>query len=325
MKAVAYVCSFCRGAFASQGLSCGQCGLDNTLQRMSGIKLVPERTGAPVRSSLGMFEDLSLEDEDSVDCDEPQTLAEVSSEDFVRFSSGIWSLDKVLDGGFAYGATVIVGGDKGVGKTTLTTRALMDHACLYPDSIAFLASGEEPVERFNYRLKRLGYKKKFHEEAKKRIHWSRETDVTVVLEQARKIGSRFLVFDSLRKFTHPDVATKSFLTHGPAVIDEITSYAQEENVFCLIISRLTKAGKLAGAEDVAYDVDAVLRLVRVLQGRTKTTFVKLVADKNRLGREEFEGYFRKADVGLLCVKKSTVDATKSRRPKKISGSNKNLK
>lgn len=306
-----YVCRVCSGVYLRGTLACPRCGTFNSLVSVD-LKSPPKQgTVAPVRESARTPVVRDREPEESEEI-EVVSLDEVEHADFERFESGIWVLDRVLDGGLAYGASILLSGDKGAGKTTLSTRMVMEHLLADRDRVVFLASAEEPLGRFRSRVHRLGYTEKKHVRALKRIHASRETDIVLLLDKAASVSPTLILFDSLRKFTHPDVETSSFLTHGPRVIDEIVSFTEELNCFSAIISRLTKAGKIAGAEDMGYDVDAILNLERHAPKGLKTPYVRLSCEKNRLGSEEVQGWFRKSERGLLC----------SNGPKKNSGHSK---
>ncbi len=320
MNAAARVweCGVCAGLYLRFLPSCPRCLMHNALRESDKTPAdVPKPSNViaireGIRLPGGRAEAPSARD-DGDDGDEAEVvmLSDVESEDFERFESGIWTLDKVLDGGLAYGATILLSGDKGAGKTTLSTRIVMEHAL--SGERVFLASAEEPVGRFRYRAERLGYNDRNGRKAISTIATSRETDILRLLDVAEKHKPSMILFDSLRKFTHPDVQTISFLTHGPRVIDEIVQFTEAFESCSLVISRLTKAGKLAGAEDTGYDVDTILKLQRHAPKGVKTKFVKLGCEKNRLGREECVGWFKKTERGLLC----------SNGPKKRSGHSKN--
>jgi len=190
---------------------------------------------------------------------------------------------------------------------------VMEHLLASKENTVFLASAEEPLGRFRCRVQRLGYTDAKSVRALRRLQASRETDIGLLLDKVEKVEPSMILFDSLRKFTHPDVETSSFLTHGPRVIDEIVAVTEALDCCSIIISRLTKSGKIAGAEDMGYDVDAILNLERYSIKGLKTPYVSLVSEKNRLGSEEVRGWFKKTERGLLCCNG----------PKKRSGRSKN--
>lgn len=305
-----FECERCGAKGACATLSCGRCGTFNSLRAAEFDLPVRPETIVPVRESAVQTAPSRYQSEFAEDDGEELTsLASVDPIDFERFSSGMWSLDRVLCGGLAFKSTIVITGDKGAGKTTISTRAVMEHVLADKNHRAVVASAEEPFERFRHRLVRLGFTGDKCERAIKRIMVTRETDIVSLHQKIEKIEPTLILYDSLRKFTHPDVDAPSFLVQGPAALNEIAEFAQVMDCCSLVVARVTKTGKTAGSVDLDFDADAILRLTRHAPKGRKTKFVKLSCEKNRLGAEEVIGWFRKTERGLLC----------SRGPKKRSG------
>jgi len=171
--------------------------------------------------------------------------------------------------------------------------------CLHnPNAIVFYASAEEPIPRFLARAFRLGFDTEDCKQIfRTRFVGSRETEILSLIEQIRKYKPTLIIFDSIRRFKHRDVKTNSFLTHGPEVIAEIIDIAEELKCCCVVVARLTKEGKIAGNEDMGYDIDCVLRLERYSPKKKlnpllekKSKYVTLRCDgKNRMGPKTKSG------------------------------------
>lgn len=312
-----YACRICGAAFQFEirPLACPRCGGDNAL---SLVDDVDENSAAPSKKSKAQ--------KDAV------KIGHLVIEPFEPYSSGVPSFDRVV-GGLSKGFSIFICGDKGVGKSTLITTIAAKH-CLKVNKKGrvsvdetkrvFLASAEEPLQRFLARCERLGFlvtdakgvvqettaTKHFVEIFKTRFVGSRESDIVRLHQQIRKHKPTLIIYDSIRKFTHPNVKKHSFLIHGPEVVGEIVYITEELKCCAIMIARLTKDGKMAGAEDMGYDADAVCLLSRHKPKKTTKTakvkgvanrYVKLSCSKNRMGSDTRIGWFRMTGRGMISV------------------------
>jgi len=307
-----YECSTCcvRIECRAHPLSCARCYTSGSLRvvdpREPKLKLVlakqPDTSKTPL-APVG-------EDDDDIDAlvfedRELTMLSDVEPDEFEVVPSNMWSLDRTLDGGLVIGGVFIFAGEKGVGKTTISTQIVMRHVLEYKDARVFLASGEEGLGRFKQRALRLGYTQKQLDQASKRIGGCRLKNIESVHAEAQKLKPTMIVYDSMpKKFLHPAVTARKTELHAPMVMEEMVDFCSAFGVIGIVVARMTQDGHIAGGEDWIYDVDgAVLRLNRVFT-RTKpprkTRYVSVKCDKNRFGSEEYEGYFLKTERGLLC-------------------------
>jgi predicted ATP-dependent serine protease len=303
-----YSCSVCGGAFfyESRPLGCTRCGSENSLVKITSIDedLVPTKKKSVAQKGTVILGNLTIEP-------------------FEPFPSGIKSFDRVV-GGLSKSFAIFIAGDKGVGKSTLVTDISMLHCLADKDRSVFYASAEEPLDRFVPRAFRLGYgcgrcaegkwcgdkKHKASVEAlKTRFRGSRETNIIALHNMIRKHRPSLVIYDSIRKFRHPDIKVHSHLIHGPEVVGEIIDLAEEIKCCVIAIIRLTKDGKLSGSEDMGYDFDAIVTLERHKpkgeKKPSKRRYVKLTCQKNRMGPEGKVGWFRMTNEGMLSVGKPT--------------------
>ncbi len=339
--ASAYVCRACKGGFVlpARPCACPRCGVSNAVveapvQRAAGrmpvetaevrVRPVIEQVdGKP--QTVGFVKEAKIDQSDTADKvvfkdraeeidelvmenRELTMLSDVEPEEFDRFPSHIKAVDRVLDGGLVAGGVVMLAGEKGVGKTTLSTQIVMEHILRYKDAMAFLASGEESLGRFLSRAVRLGYTPKQIKIAAKRIGGCRLKNIEAVHDQAKKISPTILVYDSMpRKFLSPSVKGSKAEMHAVAVMEEIVDFSSAYGVCAIVIGRLTQEGKVSGGEDYLYDLDgAVIRLNRIFtptKPPKKTRFISLTSDKNRFGAEDVVGYMIKGDTGLKSAGK----------------------
>ena len=258
---------------------------------------------AATPAQVATIDDRAVEiDELIFDERELTMLESVEDEEFDRFSSHIRAFDRVTDGGLVVGGVVLLAGEKGSGKTTLSTHIVMEH-CLKMEGRAFLCSGEEPLGRFLPRAKRLGYTDKQIKIASKRIGGSRLRNIESVLTEAEKINPTLLIVDSMPTiYKSPSHRSNKPEIQAPIVMNEICEFASAFGCAVVVIGRLTQGGKVAGGEEWLYDTDGcIVRLCRIFKPTkppTKTNRIMLSCDKNRFGAEDVQGFMIKSSIGL---------------------------
>jgi DNA repair protein RadA/Sms len=218
---------------------------------------------------------------------EPVALNEVDQADGNRMETGILELDRVLGGGFMSGSFVLLGGDPGIGKSTLTLqigRTGKGIKMLY-------VSGEESPSQIRQRANRMGMS-----DSDMLIY--PETDINRILEQARKIKPDLLVIDSIQTVYRPE---QSGMPGNLSQIREcalmLMQFAKQEGVTTLAIGHMTKEGDLAGPKVLEHMVDAVLQF----EGDANYAYRLLRAVKNRFGASNEIGVFEMTDTGLIDV------------------------
>lgn len=216
----------------------------------------------------------------------PLSEIELSREE--RYSTGIGELDRVLGGGVMPGSLVLIGGDPGIGKSTLLLQVANS---LSVAGKVLYVSGEESVKQIGIRAKRLGI-------AGEQLFLACETDLNTVEEQILKISPRVAVIDSIQTMMHPDI------TSAPGSVSQVREctarlmrYAKEYGISIFIVGHVTKEGTLAGPRVLEHMVDTVL----YFEGEHHQNYRILRTVKNRYGSTNELGIFEMTSVGLKEV------------------------
>ena len=218
-----------------------------------------------------------------------RTVTEVTQDDEVRAVSGIGELDRVLGGGLVAGSVILLGGDPGIGKSTLLLQAA---DALSRDRPVLYASGEESVRQVALRARRLGLESDT-------LRLVAETRVESIVEQAAAAGASVLVIDSIQTM-HTELSESS---PGSAVqvresSARLVRFAKETATTVLIIGHVTKEGLIAGPRILEHMVDTVL----YFESEPGSRFRVVRAVKNRFGAANEIGVFAMADEGLKEVR-----------------------
>jgi DNA repair protein RadA/Sms len=216
-------------------------------------------------------------------------VTQVTDETGVRATTGIGELDRVLGGGLVAGSVILLGGDPGIGKSTLLLQAA---DALSRDQPVLYASGEESVRQVALRARRLGL-----ESATLRL--AAETRVEGVIDEARAVGARVLVIDSIQTM-HTELSESS---PGSAVqvresAARLVRFAKDSGTAVLIIGHVTKEGQIAGPRILEHVVDTVL----YFESDPGSRFRVVRAVKNRFGAANEIGVFAMVDEGLKEVR-----------------------
>ena len=220
---------------------------------------------------------------------EPVRLDDLSSEALPRYRTGLAEFDYVLGGGIVPGSLVLVGGEPGIGKSTLLLQVA---ARLEAAGVPTLyASGEESPEQVRLRADRI-------EEPAGRVHVLAETVLERVIDQAVRIGARVVVVDSIQ------TAYTADLEGAPGNVGQVREcaarlmrFAKESGPAVLLVGHVTKGGGIAGPKTLEHIVDTVL----YFEGEGSLDHRILRATKNRFGGVDEIGVFEMTSAGLLPV------------------------
>ena len=268
---VSYVCGSC-GARTSQWQGqCPSCEAWNTLELAASS--APPITG---RKAAG-------------GSPSSQTVMQVTDDNELRAASGIGELDRVLGGGLVAGSVVLLGGDPGIGKSTLLLQAA---DALSRSQPVLYASGEESVRQVALRARRLGLESGT-------LRLVAETRVESVIEEAQSVRARVLVADSIQTM-HTELSESS---PGSAVqvresAARLVRFAKHSGTAVLIIGHVTKEGQIAGPRILEHMVDTVL----YFESDPGSRFRVVRAVKNRFGAANEIGVFAMVDHGLKEVR-----------------------
>jgi DNA repair protein RadA/Sms len=215
----------------------------------------------------------------------PRPLAEIEAQAAPRFALGIGELDRVLGGGLVPGSLVLVGGDPGIGKSTLLLQAA---AAAAAGRRVLYVSGEESPDQVRLRAGRLGT-------LPPNLLLFCETDLETVLEAAAEVRPAVLVVDSIQTLARAD------REGGPGTVTQVRecalalmAFAKETGAAVFLVGHVTKDGAVAGPRVLEHIVDAVL----YLEGERYQHYRVLRAAKNRFGSTHELGVFEMGERGL---------------------------
>jgi len=216
-----------------------------------------------------------------------QNLSEIKSQNKNRLSTGLSELDRTLGGGLVDGSVVLIGGDPGIGKSTLILQAL---AAINASSTTLYVSGEESAEQVSERAIRLGIKED--------ILFIGETHLEKIIKISKDLRPKVIVIDSIQTMvTDLSNSAPGSVTQVRDCAAQLTQYAKQTNTILLMIGHVTKGGALAGPRILEHMVDAVLYFEGDAGGRYRI----IRAVKNRFGAVNEISVFAMGEKGLQQV------------------------
>jgi DNA repair protein RadA/Sms len=219
----------------------------------------------------------------------PQELSQVETSDVPRFHVGFTEVNRVLGGGLVPGSLVLVGGEPGIGKSTLLLQASAMMA-ENNKTVAYI-SGEESVSQVKLRSERLGI-------GGKGIYFLSEPDLVAVLECLEEISPSVAIIDSIQTMYLDDIAgTPGSISQVRECTWRLERWAKQKNVPLLITGHVTKEGAIAGPGTLEHIVDVVL----YFEGEPFSSYRVLRSEKNRFGSTNEVGIFEMSDRGLIEV------------------------
>lgn len=237
----------------------------------------------------------------------PRLLLDVEGSEEMRRLTRISELDRILGGGIVAGSVILVGGEPGIGKSTLLLQVANNLAA--SSGAVLYVSGEESIRQTKLRSTRLG-------EIPKNFYIVSETDVNLIAEYIKKLSPVMVVIDSIQVMYNPN------LTSGSGSVSQVrecaaylTSLAKASNIPIFLIGHVTKEGFLAGPRVLEHMVDTVL----YFEGQRQTSFRILRAVKNRFGSTNEIGVFQMTAQGLAEVSNPSQFLL-SERPSEAAGS-----
>jgi DNA repair protein RadA/Sms len=264
-----FVCQECGGVSTKWAGKCAQCNAWNTLQEST------------VASGSQRFEPLAARSE-------IVKLNAIEASEAPRFSSGNEEFDRVLGGGLVPGAVTLLGGDPGIGKSTLLLQTLM----ILSDSIPVLyVTGEESAAQVALRGRRLGAENSG-------MPVLAEIQLERILEAITSSQAQVVVIDSIQTVYSDQLSSApGSVAQVRECAAQLTRAAKRRNCAMLVVGHVTKDGQLAGPRVLEHIVDTVL----YFEGDTHSSFRLVRAFKNRFGAVNELGVFAMTDKGLRGV------------------------
>jgi len=272
---ILYNCNDCGAEAPKWAGQCSDCGAWNTLVEITSLPTASSRT-TRYAGFAGEAKGRKV-----------QRLDAVSSDDAGRFKTGSGEFDRVLGGGVVQGSVILLGGDPGIGKSTLLLQILTqlgEHNPLY-------ITCEESLQQVSARATRLGLKTDV-------LGLLVETRVEDILNTAQKEKPRVMVIDSIQTIYTDDLQSAP---GGVAQVREsaalLVRYAKQTQTTIFLVGHVTKEGTLAGPRVLEHMVDTVL----YFEGDSGSRFRLIRAIKNRYGAVNELGVFAMTDKGLRDV------------------------
>ncbi len=267
-----YRCNECAALHPKWSGQCGDCNAWNSL-----VEEIKEGTGEKASSRFaGYAGEISIE-----------TLATIIPENAPRIASGISELDRVLGGGIVPGSVTLIGGDPGIGKSTLLLQVvaqLDSKHCLY-------VSGEESSTQISLRAQRLKLDCPD-------LRLLMETCTEKIISLALQNAPRYMIIDSIQTlYTENSSSAPGSVTQVRESTAQLVRMAKQRNISLFIVGHVTKEGTLAGPRVLEHMVDTVL----YFEGDQNSRYRVLRAVKNRFGAVNELGVFAMGDNGLKAV------------------------
>ena len=235
----------------------------------------------------------------------PTLLGDIETGDEARFLSGIGELDRVLGGGAVHGSFVLVGGEPGIGKSTLLLQMCQE---MCRNARVLYVSGEESLRQIKLRAARLHI-------SSPELYILSETDMDQIINETELMAPDILIVDSIQTVYKRDLtAAPGGTTQIKECAMSLMQYAKNKNVTIFIVGHVNKEGTLAGPKILEHMVDCVL----YFEGESAGPFRCLRAAKNRFGSTNEIGVFEMEEKGLSEVLNPS-EMLISGRPKEASG------
>ncbi len=220
---------------------------------------------------------------------QPKSLSEIQISEDERIKTNIGELDRILGGGIVNGSVVLVGGEPGIGKSTLLLQTSRNLAA-QNDKILYI-SGEESVKQTKLRANRLGCNSQ-------NLYLVNETNLDLIIEYIKKISPRVVIIDSIQVLYRPVISSiPGSVSQVRECAAELTLLAKGSGISLFLVGHITKDGSIAGPKILEHIVDCVL----YFEGERSTSFRLLRAVKNRFGSTNEVGVFQMTQEGLQEV------------------------
>ena len=215
-------------------------------------------------------------------------LNEVEKKTNTRFSTGIKELDRVLGGGMVEGSLILLGGEPGIGKSTLILQICnsinLDGSVLY-------ISGEESAEQVKLRADRLNIKNE-------NLLFLSQTDIELIKNEIEEVNPKLVIIDSIQTMYSEEISSApGSVSQVREITSQIMRMCKQNGITTIIIGHVTKDGNIAGPRVLEHMVDTVL----YLEGERYFSYRILRGVKNRFGSTNEIGMFQMQDNGMIEI------------------------
>lgn len=251
---------------------CPACGAWNTMVEEKAATGAARKTGAGVAVRSG---------------NAPVKLSDVASDSQERISLNLPEVDRLLGGGLVKGSLVLLGGEPGIGKSTLSLQIPL----LNPNLSVLYVTGEESVNQVKMRASRIGGDHS-------NCYIYSETQIEEVISQARRLSPQLLVVDSVQTmFAQALEGSPGSVSQVRECASQLLRYAKETGTPVILIGHITKEGSIAGPKVLEHIVDVVLQF----EGENRGSYRMLRGIKNRFGSTAELAVFEMTGTGLREV------------------------
>jgi DNA repair protein RadA/Sms len=286
-----YVCRLCGYETSKWNGKCPNCGEWNTLEEVEvAVKSASKAKGAKIQDISDNI--INIGDVDA-------------SRDEIRYATGLKELDRVLGGGLVKGSLVLLGGEPGIGKSTMLLQICQtmgdDHTILY-------VSGEESVRQIKLRASRLGVDSE-------NLYLVAENDCEKICAAIVKEKPEIVIIDSVQTMNIAEISSaQGSITQVRECTNLFMHTAKSEEIPMFIVGHVNKDGAIAGPKVMEHIVDCVL----YFEGQRNLSYRILRAVKNRFGSTNEIGVFEMDDRGLTEVENPSMMLLEGR-PTDVSG------
>lgn len=272
-KKVIFECMACGYQSPKWMGKCPNCGGWNQMEEIVEQKAASPKHGVRSRDNVSKV----------------QKLNEIKHETTPRVKTNSNEFNRVLGGGIVNGSLVLIGGDPGIGKSTLLLQIC---ASLSQSKNVLYITGEESLSQTKLRAERL-------DEDSSELNVFAETDLEVIHETVKQIKPDLLVVDSIQTIFHPEISSApGSVSQVRESTQSLMNIAKQMNIATFIVGHVTKEGQIAGPRLLEHMVDTVL----YFEGDEHHAYRILRAVKNRFGSTNEMGIFEMKQTGLKGVK-----------------------
>ena len=267
-----FVCNEC-GYESAKWL--GKCPACNAWNSFYEEKLVKEKDGSFISDK-------------KTKSSKPTTLNSIEGKEATRTSTGVGELDRVLGGGLVKGSLVLLGGEPGIGKSTLILQ-ICDK--MQGEGKVLYVSGEESAEQIKIRADRLDIKND-------NILFLGETDIDLIAEAIKETNPKLVIIDSIQTMYSDEITSAAgTVSQVREITARIMKICKQEAITTIIIGHVTKEGNIAGPRVLEHMVDTVL----YLEGERYFSYRILRGVKNRFGSTNEVGMFEMQEKGMMEI------------------------